>query len=243
MTSKMCDCNQGRMACSCKPELVTVEMRPRQQGRTYEALVQSQARVRELLAEISRLKSEKPVPVALKYDDTLLPFLAFMRRELHSNSRKGDRAGWLRMGRNEALQEIHHHVKKLDQVVVMDGGLEQITEHAADVANCAMMLLDVCGGIPPADDGQADEVMCRGDWGLGTACERCSRCEQNDPAKGWIMTLVTHCVRKDHHTYWFGRLDRKDEMRPTRIEALNGQIAWRELRKQLSVENGKARDA
>lgn len=82
-----------------------------------------------------------------KYDDTLLPFLAMMRKELHENSHKGDREGWLGMDRETAMAEVHWHVKKL-WVATEVADLERITEHAADVANMAMMLLDVCNGLP-----------------------------------------------------------------------------------------------
>lgn len=86
-------------------------------------------------------------PERRKYDDTLLPFLAMMRKELHANSDKGDREGWLKMGREAAMAEVNWHAKKLS--CAMDAAdLERITEHAADVANCAMMVADVCHGLP-----------------------------------------------------------------------------------------------
>lgn len=82
--------------------------------------------------------------VRQKYDDTLLPFLALMRKELHANSHKGDREGWLGMTLEQALGEIRHHVEKLE-VPVLNHDREAIREHAADVANCAMMLADIAG--------------------------------------------------------------------------------------------------
>lgn len=82
-----------------------------------------------------------------KYDDTLLPFLALMRRELHANSHKGDREGWLTMDPLQATSEIYHHAEKLAEAVAARD-YPQITEYTADVANCAMMLLDVCNGLP-----------------------------------------------------------------------------------------------
>ena len=81
-----------------------------------------------------------------KYDDTLLPFLELMRKELHANSAKGDRPGWLRMSPEVALLEIYWHTAKLSAAVKNNDG-SAITEHSADVANMAMMLLDVCGGL------------------------------------------------------------------------------------------------
>lgn len=82
-----------------------------------------------------------------KYDDTLLPFLGFMRKELHANASKGDRTGWLKMTPEVALLEIYWHTAKLS-AAVKNKDSAAITEHSADVANMAMMLLDVCGGIP-----------------------------------------------------------------------------------------------
>lgn len=82
-----------------------------------------------------------------KYDDTLLPFLAMMRKELHANSHKGDREGWLKMTAHEAIDEVLRHCDKLT-VAVESGSLDDVKEHAADVANCAMMVADVCHGLP-----------------------------------------------------------------------------------------------
>jgi hypothetical protein len=83
---------------------------------------------------------------AEKYDDVLLPFLSLMRKELHANSRKGDRPGWLGMDANTALLEVYWHTAKLSAAVKNNDG-PAIMEHAADVANMAMMTLDVCGGL------------------------------------------------------------------------------------------------
>jgi len=79
-----------------------------------------------------------------KYDDVLVPFVSMMRKELHANAGKGDRAGWLEMDRSTALLEIYHHLAKLQKAVKNDDVLG-IREYAADVANMAMMAVDVCG--------------------------------------------------------------------------------------------------
>lgn len=81
-----------------------------------------------------------------KYGDVLRPFVALMEKELHANAGKGDRPGWLGMSAAVALLEIYYHVAKL-QKAVKDGEGDKIKENAADVANMAMMLLDVCGGL------------------------------------------------------------------------------------------------
>lgn len=107
--------------------------------------------LRRLHAENERLaalvEAQQPAPSAEKYDDTLLPFLALMRKELHANAGKGDRPGWLKMSADQALLEIYWHTAKLSAAVKNNDGAA-IIEHSADVANMAMMLLDVCGGIP-----------------------------------------------------------------------------------------------
>lgn len=94
--------------------------------------------------------SAQPEQVAQdRFDEVLLPFLALMRRELHANTGKGDRPGWLQMDANTALLEVYYHLSKLQKAVRSNDG-PGIQEYAADVANMSMMVLDVCGGIDPA---------------------------------------------------------------------------------------------
>lgn len=81
---------------------------------------------------------------AQKYDDTLLPFVALMRKELHANAGKGDRPGWLAMSSDTCLLEIIYHFGKL-QASVKRGDGDGMAEYGADVANMCMMLLDICG--------------------------------------------------------------------------------------------------
>lgn len=88
--------------------------------------------------------------MAEKYDDVLLPFLSLMRKELHANSRKGDRPGWMAMDANALLLEVYWHTAKLSAAVKKNDG-PAILEHSADVANMAMMVLDKCGGIAWAE--------------------------------------------------------------------------------------------
>jgi hypothetical protein len=103
----------------------------------------------ELQAELppigTKLYAAPPAPVAVveKYDEVLLPFLSLMRTELHANSHKGDRQGWLQMDRKTAVLEVFYHLGKLHQAVHRDE-TAAIKEYAADVANMCMMLLDVC---------------------------------------------------------------------------------------------------
>jgi len=86
-------------------------------------------------------------PLSGKYGDVLAPFVAMMERELHANASKGDRPGWLKMTPAIGMLEIYYHAAKL-QKAVKDGNASGIREYAADVANIAMMLVDVCGELP-----------------------------------------------------------------------------------------------
>lgn len=91
-----------------------------------------------------------PGALSGKYSDVLVPFVAMMDAELHANAGKGDRPGWLAMDRKTALLEIYYHVAKL-QKAARDDEPARIREYAADVANMAMMLADVCGVLPAAE--------------------------------------------------------------------------------------------
>ncbi|RZJ26191.1 MAG: hypothetical protein EOO54_03750 [Haliea sp.] len=97
-------------------------------------------------AALAATSAAQPVTQAGKYDNVLRPFVALMERELHANASKGDRPGWLAMSRDRGLLEIYWHVAKLSAAVKNDHS-DGIREHSADVANMAMMLLDVCGGL------------------------------------------------------------------------------------------------
>jgi hypothetical protein len=98
----------------------------------------------------SALSSPAPVQAEQdKFDEVLLPFLTLMRKELHANTGKGDRPGWLQMDASTALLEVYHHLAKLQKAVRNNDG-PGILEYAADVANMSMMVLDICGGIDAA---------------------------------------------------------------------------------------------
>ena len=110
----------------------------RMAGLIHEALDREKPRDQSAVSYTQSLTIE-----ADKYDDVLIPFLYLMRNELHANAGKGDRAGWLQMDSNTALLEIYYHLAKLQKAVRKDNPNE-IREYAADVANMAMMALDIC---------------------------------------------------------------------------------------------------
>lgn len=95
---------------------------------------------------LSKAANPQGEPVAQKYDETLMPFVALMRKELHSNAGKGDRHGWLAMPAEICLLEIFYHLGKLQKAVKKSDG-DGMMEYAADVANMCMMLLDICGAL------------------------------------------------------------------------------------------------
>lgn len=84
-----------------------------------------------------------------KYDEVLRPFVVLMEKELHANSHKGDREGWLQMTEEHALGEIEYHVSKLSSAMA-NMNPDGIREYAADVANLCMMLLDIGGQLNAA---------------------------------------------------------------------------------------------
>lgn len=127
---------------------------------------------------------------AEKYDDVLQPFLALMRKELHANSDKGDRPGWLSMSAEALLLEVYDHVAKLQKAVRHNDG-DRILEHSADVANLAMMVLDRCGGIAWAAAAETSSPMQPTPYGLAgiegdaivirLTAEACAFAFANDP--------------------------------------------------------------
>jgi ribosomal protein L34E len=80
-------------------------------------------------------------------------FGSVMKAELRANARKGGRggpAGWKQgMSHGERVAELHYHASKLtyaerqyrNRTEYTPGGLK-VVEFAADVGNCAMMILD-----------------------------------------------------------------------------------------------------
>lgn len=108
---------------------------------------------------------QAPAGAAQKYDETLVPFLALMRRELHANSSKGDRPGWLSMRPDQCLLEIYWHAAKLS-AAVKNGDQALIAEHAADVANMAMMQADIAGllSLPTAQPAPAETMTLQEVW-------------------------------------------------------------------------------
>lgn len=106
-----------------------------------------------------------------KYDVVLHPFTTLMRKELHANAGKGDRPGWLQMDRKTALLELYYHLSKL-QKAMKDDNADGIREYGADVANMAMMAVDVCGqlDVTRVPTGQQEALAAVGMSANGHGC-------------------------------------------------------------------------
>jgi ABC-type transporter Mla subunit MlaD len=121
-----------------------------------EAVQSAQELIRQLADRVQELEGKGET--VDRFDEVLQPFMALMRKELHANTGKGDRPGWLQMDANTALLEVYHHLAKLQKAVRNNDG-PGIVEYAADVANMAMMVLDVCGGLPGCTASQPSSVQ------------------------------------------------------------------------------------
>ena len=67
-------------------------------------------------------------------------FAAAMERELRANDYKG---GWTHMTMRRLMTRLRQEVEELENA----DGTESVMREAADVANFAMMIADVCGGL------------------------------------------------------------------------------------------------
>lgn len=80
------------------------------------------------------------------YDHVTEKFVNYMKKELEANYQKGDRngpGGWLEVKDNKFwILELYYHVGKL-QSALMQEDVERIKENCADIANLALMTLDV----------------------------------------------------------------------------------------------------
>lgn len=80
--------------------------------------------------------------VLCEYGNVVCSFANSMYAELTENVEKGDRNGWKSCEVEFMLQEVEYHLEKLRTAVEKDDS-EKIKEHAADVANNALMVADI----------------------------------------------------------------------------------------------------
>lgn len=81
-------------------------------------------------------------------------FAKFMRRELWENRHKGDRGVWINIPPETWSSEIAWHLVKM-MAAIKDSNYEKVREHAADIANGAMMCIDGLGLLEGQGGGSA----------------------------------------------------------------------------------------
>lgn len=95
------------------------------------------------------------------HGDVFAAFVQAMADELRANAHKGDRAGWLTMNEREAVSEVLYHAAKLAYAARKfkrgEETAQSVREFAADVANCALMVADVCGVLEPSGEQQHEQ--------------------------------------------------------------------------------------
>ncbi|WP_296276644.1 hypothetical protein [Pseudomonas sp. UBA7530] len=124
-----------------------------------------------------------------KYSNVLRPFFAMMEAELHANTSKGDRPGWLAMSPEQCLLEIYYHTAKL-QKAVKNNDMKGVREHTADVANMSMMLADTCGWL----DVVSSELA---------SAEPAAPCNHEWIDDGQHLLVCTSCgAQEDHDPRW-----------------------------------------
>lgn len=111
-------------------------------------------------------------------DQMVDKFAETIKAEMRVNHHKGMRDAWLKRTIDEALLEVHQHVAKLHVAVIhpddiyecgcdlyeADHDPERCTgsdmrlEHAADVAACCMMLVDLLGLLNPYENRESSPI-------------------------------------------------------------------------------------
>lgn len=87
----------------------------------------------------------------------VLAFAIRMEAKLEKNRHKGDREGWIKDDPEDLISRLKQELvdleteveHRIEPGVVGVGSVESIAGEAADVANFAMMIADVCGGVKP----------------------------------------------------------------------------------------------
>lgn len=74
------------------------------------------------------------------YEEEISQFSRLMVREMEANSNKGDMGEWLKIDTKALLADVLYHAGKL-AVAMREKDEDRVEEHAADVANLAMMTM------------------------------------------------------------------------------------------------------
>lgn len=85
-----------------------------------------------------------------------LDFILRMAHEIEANQGKGDWRRWIPDSRGEAIDELQHHVNKLN-IALSEIDPDRIEELSADVANGAMMIFRLYGCINRAKKSEQED--------------------------------------------------------------------------------------
>jgi hypothetical protein len=122
------------------PKLAAVEPPPAWFGKSLAAAMQLDG-----MAKVELESGSKTLPWVLR-------FAHEMEKKLALNRHKGDRGGWLNDSADSLFMRLRVEVEELAKALEPDGSSASavfITGEAADVANFAMMIADVVGGLEP----------------------------------------------------------------------------------------------
>lgn len=79
----------------------------------------------------------------------VLAFARLMEAKLAKNRHKGDRSGWIKNEPDRLAERLLEELEELETEIGngMNYVPSRVASEAADVANFAMMIADVCGGL------------------------------------------------------------------------------------------------
>jgi len=125
----------------------------------------NQKHVERLTEVIARLAQAPHMPVSREAWPTVSAFAAMMRQKLEQNRHKG---GWevgehddLRWQQGAYLDRLIEEAEELKKALFKadySQNPQEIAEEAADVANFAMMIADISGGLPQLSTPQPDKI-------------------------------------------------------------------------------------
>lgn len=171
LTGRCAECDTwGDYQCSRHGDVVVEAMRAEHEEHATQEALQTLAAMpgarcgaawEDLQRAVRRVLGEQTADAAAVLDGDaaqlgaiVAEFSGWMLAEFAANAVKGPPRSWRTESRAWAFNEIERHVAKLYRAVVADTPAD-IREHAADVANCALMLADVCGLVTTPDPRDA----------------------------------------------------------------------------------------
>lgn len=92
-------------------------------------------------------------------------------------------------------------------------------------------------GVRMTASPMPDSPICGGDFRLGTACGKCSKCSKFDPAKGWKLRSWNSRNASGLSSYLF---ENSRDALTLGIDTFDEQDAWKLLRQYLATYGGEA---